>query len=150
MEVELMSQTRAFPFAPTTVAQANVVTEESCMSQPILLVDDDPIILELVSTVLKLGGYDVVSASCGAQALSIAREDRRLDLVLSDVVMPGINGVQLCEKLKAFRPKLKCILMSGYDMGLVAFDRGAHFLQKPFFPHDLLGKMREVLALPTC
>ncbi len=150
MEIGLMSQTRAYPFAPTTVAHSNVVAEESCTAQPILLVDDDPIILELVSTVLTLGGYDVVSASCGAEALSIAQEDGRLDLVLSDVVMPGMNGVQLCEKLKALRPKLKCILMSGYDMGLVAFDRGAHFLPKPFFPHDLLGKMREVLALATC
>jgi two-component system cell cycle sensor histidine kinase/response regulator CckA len=127
-----------------------MVEEEAHTSKPILLVDDDPTILELVTTVLKLGGYDVVSASCGAHALDIAREDRRLDLVLSDVVMPGMNGVQLCEKLKGLRPKLKCILMSGYDMGLVAMDRGAHFLPKPFFPCGLLGKVGEVLALQTC
>jgi two-component system, cell cycle sensor histidine kinase and response regulator CckA len=150
MEVESTSSPRAYLFAPTLGAQASMVAAEAPMSKPILLVDDDATILELVSTVLKLGGYDVVSASCGAQALDIAQEDRRLDLVLSDVVAPGMNGVQLCEKLKALRPKLKCILMSGYDMGLVALDKGAHFLPKPFFPHNLLGKVREVLALQTC
>jgi two-component system cell cycle sensor histidine kinase/response regulator CckA len=150
MEVQSMSSPRAYPFAPTPGVQAGMVAKEARMAKPILLVDDDPTILELVTTVLKLGGYDVVSASCGAQALDIAQEDRRLDLVLSDVVMPGMNGVQLCEKLKGLRPKLKCILMSGYDMGLVASDRGAHFLPKPFFPHDLLGKVGEVLALQTC
>jgi two-component system cell cycle sensor histidine kinase/response regulator CckA len=149
MEVQSMSSRKTYPFAPTPGVRASVVAEEARLAKPILLVDDDPIILELASTVLKLAGYDVVSASCGAQAWDIAQEDRRLDLVLSDVVMPGMNGVQLCEKLMGLRPKLKCILMSGYDMGLVASDRGAHFLPKPFFPHDLLGKVGEVLALQT-
>jgi CheY-like chemotaxis protein len=127
-----------------------VLEKENRMSQPILLVDDDPIIVELVSTVLQMGGYDVVSADNGAQALTIAQADRRIGLVLSDIVMPGMTGVQLRESLKAFRPELKCILMSGYDMGLMALDGNAHFLSKPFFPQDLLGKVREVLALPTC
>ena len=117
------------------------------MSQPILLVDDDPTIVELVSKVLRMAGYDVVSANNGAQALTIAQADPRICLVLSDIVMPGMTGVQLCERLKAWRPELKCILMSGYDMGLMERDRDVYFLPKPFFPRDLLGKVREVLAL---
>jgi two-component system cell cycle sensor histidine kinase/response regulator CckA len=132
----------------TTVPVSQV--KEEGMSQPILLVDDDPMILELVSSVLQMDGYDVVSASNGAQALNIAQEDGRIGLVLSDVVMPGMNGVQLCESLKALRPDVKCILMSGYDLGMMGPDWGAYFLPKPFVPRDLLGKVREVLALPTC
>lgn len=120
------------------------------MSQPILIVDDDPVILELVSTVLRRGGYDVVSASNGEQALSLAQADRRICLVLSDIVMPEMSGIQLCTRLKALRPELQCILMSGYDMGLMATDWDAHFLPKPFFPHDLLEKVEEVLSLQTC
>ena len=117
------------------------------MSQPILLVDDDPTIVELVSKVLRMAGYDVVSANNGAQALTIAQADPRICLVLSDIVMPGMTGVQLCERLKAWRPELKCILMSGYDMGLMEREWDVYFLPKPFFPRDLLGKVREVLAL---
>src|SRR5579863_8544168 len=119
------------------------------MSKPILLVDDDPSIVTLVSAILEMNGYDVVSASNGAQALNIAQKDERIGLVLSDVVMPGMTGVQLCECLKALRPNLKCILMSGYDMGLMGPDWGAYFLPKPFVPRDLLGKVREVLAVST-
>ena len=133
----------------TPVVQPQVVLEENRMSQPILLVDDDPTIVELVSMVLQMGGYDVVAASDGAQALSIAEGDERIDLVVSDVVMPGMTGVQLCQTLKTVRPGLKCILMSGYDMGLLASAKGAYFLPKPFFPDDLLEKVREVLAVPA-
>jgi len=117
------------------------------MSEHILLVDDDPTILELVCTVLRMGGYEVVAASSGEQALDIAQEDWRIGLVVSDVVMPGMNGVQLCKNLRACRPELKCILMSGYDLGLMASDGGAHFLPKPFMPNDLLDKVEAVLGL---
>src|ERR1700683_4309344 len=100
------------------------------MSQPILVVDDDPAIIDLVSTVLQMGGYRVISACNGLQALDIAQGDGCIGLVLSDVVMPGMTGVQLCEKLRAFRPELKCILMSGYDLGLTTSSKVAHFLPK--------------------
>ena len=67
------------------------------MSQPILLVDDDPTIVELVADVLRMAGYDVVSVNNGADALHIAQNDRQIGLVLSDIVMPGMSGIQLCE-----------------------------------------------------
>jgi CheY-like chemotaxis protein len=120
------------------------------MSQSILLVDDDSIILELVRSILERAGYDVVSANCGEEALSIAQGDPRICLVLSDIVMPGISGIELCKRLKMLRPELRCILMSGYNMGLLVSDWDAYFLPKPFFPEDLVGKVKEVLALQTC
>src|SRR5581483_11337987 len=82
-----------------------------CRMQRILLVDDDPAICDLVSSVLEMDGYDVVSANDGASALDLAKGDGGIGLVLSDVVMPGINGVQLREKLRTLRPELRCILM---------------------------------------
>ena len=120
------------------------------MSKPILLVDDDATIVELVANILRTAGYEVVSASNGEQALNIAQNDRRIGLVLSDIVMPGMSGIQLCENLREVRPEVKCILMSGYSMGLAVSDWNAHFLMKPFFPQDLLNKVQEVLALPVC
>jgi DNA-binding NtrC family response regulator len=113
------------------------------MSQRILLVDDDPAICDLVSSVLEMGGYDVVSANDGAHALDLAQGDGGIGLVLSDVVMPGINGVQLREKLRTLRPELRCILMSGYNMGLTITDKDTYFLPKPFVVHELLGKVRQ-------
>jgi two-component system cell cycle sensor histidine kinase/response regulator CckA len=120
------------------------------MSQPILLVDDDFTIVELVTSILRMAGYDVISADNGAEALHIAQNDRRICLVLSDIVMPEMSGIQLCEKLKILRPDVRCILMSGYNMGMMVCDWDAHFLPKPFFPQDLLSKVREVLALQEC
>ena len=119
------------------------------MPEPILIVDDDPAISQLVTTVLQLGGYEVLAASDGRQALRMLESDKRIGLVLSDVVMPGMTGVELCKALRTSRPRLKCILMSGYDLGLLPRE-GAHFLAKPFYPNDLLDKVREVLALPAC
>jgi CheY-like chemotaxis protein len=120
------------------------------MTEPILIVDDDPAIAQLVTTVLQMGGYEVLAASDGRQALNMVENDQRIGLVVSDVVMPGMTGVQLCETLRNRRPRLKCILMSGNDMGLVGTAKGvAHFLAKPFYPRDLLQKVREVLAVPA-
>ena len=126
------------------------VLEESSVAQPILLVDDDPTVLQLVSTILKRQGHEVFEASSGAAALQIAKDHPQIDLVLSDVVMPEMSGVQLCEALKVLRPQVRCILMSGNDLGLLASEKGAYFLAKPFFPNELLRKVNEVLSLHTC
>ena len=120
------------------------------MPEPILIVDDDPAIAQLVTTVLRLGGYEVKAAHSGGEALQMVEDDKRIGLVLSDVVMPGMSGVELCKTLRNCRPWLKCILMSGNDMGLMALEKGAHFLAKPFYPKVLLDKVREVLALGAC
>lgn len=120
------------------------------MPEPILIVDDDPVIAELVTTVLQMGGYEVLAASDGHQALNMVESDQRIGLVVSDIVMPGMTGVQLCKTLRSRWPDLKCILMSGYDMGLLGAEKGVDFLAKPFYPRDLLEKVREVLAVPAC
>jgi two-component system cell cycle sensor histidine kinase/response regulator CckA len=119
-------------------------------SETILLVEDDPKLRVLAVRVLKKYGYEVLVADCGSEALAIASNPETLiDAVVTDVVMPGINGRQLVEKLLESRPALPALLMSGYAddevlrRGVMQGDR--EFLQKPFTPEQLARKVRAVL-----
>jgi CheY-like chemotaxis protein len=99
---------------------------------------------------LAAQGYAILEAENGAEALEVlARADGPVDLVLTDVVMPILNGRELGERLAAERPRLRVLFMSGYtDDDVVRrglLEPGAPFLQKPFTPGDLARKVREVL-----
>ena len=120
-------------------------------SETILVVEDEPMVRGLVRTMLRSRGYTVLEASSGEEAME--RYAGRLDdiqLLLTDVVMPGINGRVLAETLTGRRPGLKVLFMSGYteDAVLGAQRREVQFLQKPFAPEVLRAKVREVLDLP--
>ena len=120
-------------------------------SETILLVEDEPMVRGLVRTMLRSRGYTVLEASSGEEAME--RFAGRLDdiqLLLTDVVMPGINGRVLAETLTTRRPSLKVLFMSGYteDAVLGAQRRDVQFLQKPFAPDVLRAKVREVLDTP--
>jgi PAS domain S-box-containing protein len=119
-------------------------------SESILLVEDDSNLRALVARVLRSRGYTVHVAASGAEALTIASDtDMLLDAVITDVVMPGMNGRQLVEKLLEYRPQLGSLLMSGYTDDDVLRRGVLHgetaFLQKPFTPDDLARKVRAVL-----
>jgi PAS domain S-box-containing protein len=119
-------------------------------SETILLVEDDPKLRVLAVRVLKKFGYEVLVAECGDEALAIASNRKTvIDAVVTDVVMPGMNGRELVEKLVASRPGLPCLLMSGYADDEI-LRRGVsqgdtEFLQKPFTPEQLARKVRAVL-----
>jgi CheY-like chemotaxis protein len=120
-------------------------------SERVLLVEDDSAVRGLVGRALKRQGYQVVEAATGEQALAVAetvRED--IDLILSDVVMPGIQGPELVAQLKVTRPRSKVLFMSGYpadafSLGSEGTDSHAEWLQKPFTTGRLLQKVRELL-----
>jgi two-component system cell cycle sensor histidine kinase/response regulator CckA len=118
--------------------------------ETILVVEDDSNLRELVARVLKKSGYEVHVAAGGAEALVIAGDMLTpIDAVLTDVVMPGMNGRELVEKLLEMRPGIASLLMSGYTDDEV-LRRGVQqgdtaFLQKPFTPDQLARKVREVL-----
>ena len=119
-------------------------------TETVLLVEDDASLRALAVRVLKNYGYEVLVASSGNEALAIASELHTLiDVVVSDVVMPGMNGRQLVEKLFEFRPEMPALLMSGYAdddtlrRGVLHGDTA--FLQKPFTPDELARKLRGVL-----
>jgi PAS domain S-box-containing protein len=116
----------------------------------ILLVEDEPAILRMTRMMLERKGYTVLSAATPAQAEEIAKKNAgTIDLLMTDVVMPGMNGRDLADKLTAFYPGIKLLFMSGYTADVIAhqgvLDEGVAFIQKPFSMVDLAVKLREVL-----
>ena len=121
-------------------------------TETVLLVEDETPVRKLVQKVLGKQGYNVLNAQDGEEALTICREyDSRIDLLITDVVMPGINGARLAELVQEARPEIKVLFMSGYTENLVVqeqvLDSHSEFLQKPFPPETLLEKIRSMLDL---
>ncbi len=118
--------------------------------ETVLLVEDDAAVRRLAARILETNGYRVLSAANGGDALALAEGDvGPLHLLLTDVVMPDMNGKQLYERLAADRPELAVIYMSGYADDVIArhgvLDEDAHFIQKPFDKADLATRIRQVL-----
>jgi len=120
-------------------------------SETILMVEDDDLVRELARQVLSDHGYTVIEAANGDEALLLSRRfSGTINLLLSDVVMPGINGRELFERLRSTRPDLEALFMSGYTEDVIAhhgvLDQGTHFLQKPFTVAGLVGRVSELLS----
>lgn len=118
----------------------------------VLLAEDEQSLRSLFSKVLKSNGFVVLAACDGAEALRISRaHDGRIDLLISNVQMPGMPGTELARILRASRPDLKVMLVSAYPSGVLLLDNGWYFLQKPFAMPVLLKKIEEVLECePAC
>ena len=117
-------------------------------NETVLLVDDTDALREMISRVLAGFGYKVLVARDGAEALSVSEKHHgQIDLLVSDVVMPGIGGPELAVRLRMRRPTLRVLLMSGYDEhSLGAGGAGyASFIAKPFRPELLAQKVRDAL-----
>jgi DNA-binding response OmpR family regulator len=119
-------------------------------SETILLVEDSEPLRKLAKTFLESSGFRVLSAESGEDALVVAaRFGKAFDLLLTDVVMPGINGRVLAESLSPRQPGMKVLYMSGYTDSFIAghgvLDPGTHLLHKPFIEEVLIRKVREVL-----
>ncbi|MBM9537823.1 PAS domain S-box protein [Desulfobulbus alkaliphilus] len=118
--------------------------------ETILLVEDEPATLEMTSIMLERQGYTVLAVGSPEEAIRLAGEySGRIDLLMTDVVMPGMNGRALAENLLSRHPDIKCLFMSGYTADIIAhhgvLDQGVHFIQKPFSMNDLTIKVREIL-----
>jgi len=103
----------------------------------ILIVDDDATVLGLVAA--SLGDkFDVLTATSSDEALKRSKDFKKeIHLLLSDVQMPGMTGIDLATLITAQRPKIKVLLMSGYTGGMLVLNEGWHFLPKPFIPSQL-------------
>jgi CheY-like chemotaxis protein len=113
----------------------------------ILLVDDQPEILQVVSRILTEHKYDLLTASSGAEALAVSRQhEAKVDLLLSDFQMPGMSGVELATQLSRERPDIKVLLMSGFPDGMLVLNEGWHFLAKPFIPSQLCALISGLTA----
>jgi PAS domain S-box-containing protein len=127
---------------------------EPAASEPerptILVAEDEPSLRRLAMLVLEEAGYRVILAQNGTEALELAQGTRdRIDLLLTDVVMPELSGPELVAQLAALRPETRVLYMSGYaDSRLIArgvSETDAGVLPKPFGPHDLLKRVQEIL-----
>jgi CheY-like chemotaxis protein len=104
----------------------------------ILVVDDVPVVLSVVSKLLVAGGYRVLTAGTGSMGLAESRHFKgEIDLLLSDFQMPGMSGVDLATVMTVDRPQLKVLLMSGFTDGMLVLNEGWHFLAKPFIASQL-------------
>jgi CheY-like chemotaxis protein len=114
----------------------------------ILMVEDDELVCMCVKSLIESLGFRVLSARNGLDALEILRQDTPIDLLFTDVVMPGgMHGPQLAAEARRVRPELKVLYTSGYpDSRCSAGDlTGIEQLSKPYEPHELAAKLREVL-----
>ncbi|MFZ5570214.1 MAG: PAS domain S-box protein [Thermodesulfobacteriota bacterium] len=121
-------------------------------AETVLMVEDEPSILKLGKAILERYGYTVLAARKPEDALALAeRHEGPIHLLITDVVMPQMNGRILQEKIAAFRPEIKTLYMSGYTANVIAhhgvLEDGVHFLQKPFSIQTLAQKVREVLEI---
>jgi len=115
----------------------------------VLLVEDNDQIRRLAVRTLGKYGYTVLDAATPDAALALATDRTDIDLLITDIVLPGMNGRALAERLRRDRPSLKCVFMSGYTGDVVApnvaMPGGAAFLQKPFTVEGLVRQARDVL-----
>ena len=129
--------------------------EESVVNMPtgsetVLLVEDEEPVRRAALEVLNVLGYQVFEASSGAQAIQIAQiVNKPIDLLLTDVVMPRMNGRDLAEEIKSLHPETIVLFMSGYNDDIISnhgvLEENVHFLSKPFTPLTLANRIREVL-----
>ncbi len=116
----------------------------------ILLVDDEASILRFVSLVLVNTGFTIISASSGEEALQKSRDyEGTIHLMLSNIQMKGMSGLDLATTISIDRPETRVMLMSGFDAGLLVLNDGWHFLRKPFIPSQLRDLIASVLNQPV-
>ncbi|PKL38678.1 MAG: hybrid sensor histidine kinase/response regulator [Candidatus Riflebacteria bacterium HGW-Riflebacteria-1] len=139
-------------FRGESVESCRVTVKEAPIGrgETVLVVEDEPAILKFIQKILTPLNYQVLQATSPSEAIRLAEENSgRISLLITDVVMPEINGRQLYIQLKALIPGLKCLFMSGYTANVIAhrsmLDEGVNFIPKPFSKRDLAVKVRDVL-----
>lgn len=121
-------------------------------SATVLVVDDDPFVLEFIKEQILKYGYQAILASSGEEALQVAKQKIKIDLLLTDIVMPGIDGLDLARQFISLYPETKVLFMSGFYCPPIAqYISGAEeaFLEKPFGRSSLITKIRGALNRPA-
>lgn len=117
----------------------------------VLVVEDEPRLLDISQQILEELGCQVLAAGSPAEAITLAADRKhKIDLLLTDVVMPEMNGRELASHISKMRPEIRCLYMSGYTADIIAhkgvLDMGINFIQKPFTVQALAAKIREVMS----
>ena len=143
-------------YLPRHQAAPGEILEESAVetllggTETVLMVEDEKAVLELGKVILETLGYTVLIANTPGEAIRLAEEyTGEIHLLLTDVVMPEMNGRELVQRIAPIRPSLKYLYMSGYTANVIAdrgvLEEGVHFIQKPFSIKDLAVRVRLVL-----
>ena len=139
------------PHAPelAVAAAAPIPAATARGAETVLVVEDDPLVRSVTVKILRGGGFRVLVAAGGSDALELARREPTPDLVVTDVVMPGLDGRSLVERLRRQHAGLRALYVSGYPQDTIArrgvLDSGIQFLPKPFTAASLLARVRAVL-----
>lgn len=118
---------------------------KSQIDATILVVEDEEIVRSLTRRILTRSGFRVLEAANSQRALEICRTEK-FELLLTDVIMPGMTGNELVDVVTKSKPDMKVIFMSGYTAGLLNQQASRPFIQKPFTPNDLINKINQVLV----
>ncbi len=135
----------------TSLASTKISSRHTEQTEPtILLVEDEPVVRDVTRAVLEHAGYRVLECNGPEEALLAGRDHRgRIDLLLTDVVMPGMNGAELAQRLQNLQPGLTAIFMSGYAdrdvLHNVLHDDRTNYIQKPFTINVLLSRVAAAL-----
>jgi two-component system cell cycle sensor histidine kinase/response regulator CckA len=123
-------------------AKSDGKTKPAAERANILVVDDEPPVLELQSRILTQAGFNVVTVEYAEKALQVITDDKHFDLVIADVHMPGMNGDEMARRIRATRPDLKILFVTGFADTLFSSQpmlwENQAFLDKPFTPRGLL------------
>jgi CheY-like chemotaxis protein len=145
--------TLGFPLTTESARARTTAAEDSCggarADETILLVEDEPAVRSFARRTLERQGYHVLEASSGEEAMGVAGlYAGHINLLLTDVLMPGISGARLAELLSVTRPETVTLFMSGYSDEVLSRAGVSHdqFLQKPFGPAVLLERVRATLS----
>jgi DNA-binding NtrC family response regulator len=139
-------------FEPLALVERKAPTKVA--SESVLVVEDSEAVRNMLCRILRINGYKVMEAPNGEAALKLFSEHAAiLDMLISDVVMPEMSGIELASKLRESHPSMRVLLMSGYS-GTAMTRHGElqsdfPFLEKPFNPDTVARKVREVLDQPT-
>jgi CheY-like chemotaxis protein len=136
-----------------SVVSPAAVTQVQGGTETVLLVEDEPMVLDLSRHMLESLGYTVITAASPGEALRVADlRGGEIDLIVTDVVMPEMHGPELARRLQTSFPHLKCLFVSAYfsdsDSTRAVLDEAIDFLQKPFSATDLAARVRQALETP--
>jgi two-component system cell cycle sensor histidine kinase/response regulator CckA len=133
----------------TTDDSAETPDPRQSRGERILLVDDEAVLRRLAVTILARQGYVVVEAAGPTEALALgAAEPDSFDLILADVMMPGMRGWEMVDRLRISQPRARVLYMSGYvgELDRPTIEKVRPLLSKPFRPRDLIEEVRRVLS----
>jgi two-component system cell cycle sensor histidine kinase/response regulator CckA len=148
-ETQPLRRRRAYFVSSAEAEESQQPTDEPTANKgTILLVDDDPAILKVLADLLA-GDLRVITADSGERALEQSRSfSGQIHLLLTDITMPKMNGIDLATQITAQRPEIKVVLMSGFNGDIHLPNQGWHYISKPFKPSQLITLVKALLSLP--